>query len=271
MKRLAILSSLVMMVSLAMAAPVLAAPINDTYSGRISISLGTTVTETTTDATTDADDTEMNPPECGAPATDASVWFDVTAASDGFVGIDVSESDYSAGLIVATGSPGSFSFVTCGPGAVVFEAVTNETYAILAFDDQEDGAGNGGILKLQMVEVPPPPEVSLTVNKSGRFDSKTGAAIISGTVTCTNGPADFSFIDVSVRQVVGRFFIDGFGSVEGFTCDGTTQPWSAEVLGQNGIFKGGKALSVTFAFACGPFLCGEAFEEHIVQLKGGKK
>lgn len=271
MKRLAILSSLLMMVSLAMAAPVLAAPINDTYAGSQSVALGTTVTENTTEATTDADDVEMNPPECGAPATDASVWFHMTPTSDGFVGIDVSESDYSAGLIVATGSPSSFSFVTCGPGAVVFEGVTGETYTILAFDDQEDGAGNGGTLKLQVVEVPPPPEVSLTVNKTGRFDSKTGAAIISGTVTCTNGPADFSFIDIFVRQVVGRFFIDGFGSVEGFTCDGTTQPWSAEVLGQNGIFKGGKALSVTFAFACGPFLCGEAFEEHIVQLKGGKK
>lgn len=270
MKRLAILSSLLMIVSLAMAAPVLAvAPINDTFGDSISISLGTTVTEDTTEATTDADDVEMN--VCGAPAMDASVWFDLTAASDGFVGIDVSESDYSAGVFVATGSPGSFEVLACGPGAVVFEAVAGETYAILAIDDQQDGAGNGGTLKLQVVEVPPPPEVTLTVNKSGRFDSKTGAAIISGTVTCTNGPADFSFIDVSVRQVVGRTFIDGFGSIEGFTCDGTAQPWSVEVLGQNGIFKGGKALSVTFAVACGPFLCGESFQEHIVQLKGGKR
>ena len=58
-------------------------------------------------------------------------------------------------------------------------------------------------------------------------------------------------------------FINGFGFIEGFTCDGTVQPWSAEVFGDNGIFKGGKALTVTFAFACGQFFCGEGFDERV--------
>lgn len=122
-----------------------------------------------------------------------------------------------------------------------------------------------------MATAPPPPEVTLTVNSSGRFNSSTGSATISGTVTCTGGPIDFSFIDVSVRQVVGRFFIDGFGVIEGFTCDGTTQSWSVEVFGFNGTFRGGKALTVTFALACGTFFCGEGYEERVVQLKGGRK
>lgn len=271
MKRLAILTSLLMIVSLAIAAPVLAAaPLNDVYSGREVISVGFTASVDTTEATTDADDVEMNA-ACGAPAMDASVWYELTATADAFIGVDVSGSTYSAGVFVATGSPGSFSVVACGPGATAFEAVTGEVYAILAIDDQFDGGGNGGTLEIQVAELPPPPEVDVTVNPVGRFNSRTGSATISGTVTCTGGPAEFSFIFVQVRQVVGRFAIEGYGFIEGFVCDGSVQPWSAEVFGFNGTFKGGKAVTVTFAFACGTFLCGIDFEERVVQLKGGRK
>jgi hypothetical protein len=270
MKRLAILSSLLMIVSLAFAAPVLAAaPANDVYAGREPIAIGADLTVDTSEATTDADDAEMNVP-CGAPAMDASVWYEFNAAADAFIGIDVSESSYSAGVFVATGSPGSFEVLACGPGATAFEAIAGETYAILAIDDQQDGGGNGGTLRLKVAEIPPPPEITLTVDRSGRFNSRTGSATISGTVTCTGGPVDFSEIDVFVRQAVGRIFISGFGFIGGFTCDGTAQPWSVEVFGDNGIFKGGKALTVTFAFACGQFFCGESFEERVVQLKGGR-
>ena len=269
MKRLAILTSVLMIASLAAAAPVLAAPpTNDTYGGRQLIALGFNTTLDTSEATTDADDAAINA-NCGAPATDASVWYELTATADAFIGVDVSASNYSAGVLVATGNPGSgFEIQACGPGATAFAAIAGETYAILAIDDQGDGAGNGGTLAIQVAELPPPPEVHVTLNKSGRFNSKTGSATISGTVTCTGGPAEFSFIDISVRQVVGRIFIDGFGSIEGFTCDGTTQSWSAEVFAFNGTFRGGKALTVSFAVACGQFLCGIDFQERVVQLKG---
>jgi hypothetical protein len=69
-----------------------------------------------------------------------------------------------------------------------------------------------------------------------------------------------TFIDVEVRQRVGRFTITGFGSTD-FICDGTTQTWAVEVFGQTGQFRGGHAVSVTFAVACGEFSCGEDFEE----------
>jgi hypothetical protein len=270
MKRLAILTSVLMVVSLAAAAPVLAAPpANDLYPGQ-AISVGFSASLDTSEATTDATDTEVNA-NCGAPATDASVWYQLTATADAFIGVDVSGSNYSAGVIVASGSPGNFTLENCGPGATAFAAVTGVTYSILAFDFQDDGGGNGGTLQIQVAELPPPPEVDVTVDKTGLFNSATGSATISGTVTCTGGPVDFSFIDISVRQVVGRTSIDGFGSIEGFTCDGTTQPWSAEIFGSNGIFKGGKALTVSFAFACGPFLCGEDFDEVVVQLRGGRR
>ncbi|MEO5883905.1 MAG: hypothetical protein ABIQ58_00095 [Candidatus Limnocylindrales bacterium] len=260
-----------MIFSLAMAGPVLAAaPGNDLYPGRATVSIGFSASVDTTEATTDADDVGINQ-NCGAPATDASVWYQLTAAADGWIGVDVSASSYTAGVAVATGSPGSFELLNCGPGATAFEAITGETYAILAFDDQFDGGGNGGTLEIQIGAVPPPPVVDITVNRSGTFNSATGSATISGTVTCTGGPAEFSFIDVSLRQQVGRFFVDGFGFIEGFVCDGTVQTWSVEVFGFNGTFRGGKGLAVTFAVACGQFLCGFDFEERVVQLRGGKK
>jgi hypothetical protein len=268
MKRLVVLISLVALSSLTFAAPVLAAPPpgNDDYAGRTVIgSLPFSDSVDTTKAGTDADDEELNA-QCGAPATDASVWYELSATFDGTVLVDVSASTYSAGVIVATGGPGSFSVVSCGPGFVGFGTVTGETYTILAFDHQQDGSGNGGTLEIVVDVAPPPPEVDVTVDPVGTFNSQTGSATITGTVTCT-GEADFAFIDVELSQSVGRFVISGFGST-GFTCDGTTQPWSVEVFGSNGLFKGGRAVSVTFALACGAFSCGEDFESTTVMLRG---
>jgi hypothetical protein len=269
-KRLVILVGLLLVGSFAAAAPVLAAaPANDVYAGRVAISVGFSGSVNTTEATTDAVDTEINA-DCGAPATDASVWYTITSDVDMGIVVDVSSSSYSAGVIIASGSPGNFTLENCGPGASAWSAVTGVEYSILLFDDQDDRSGNGGTLVINVAEAPPPPEVSLTVNPRGTFNSHTGTATIKGTVTCT-GDAEFSFIDVFVRQKVGRLFIDGAGSIEGFACNGTTQAWDAEIFPFNGIFKGGRAATVTFALACGPFQCGEGFDESVVQLSASKK
>ncbi len=267
-KRLSVLVGLLLIGSLAIAAPVLAAaPTNDTYAGIQTIAVGFTDTVDTTEATTDAVDTEINA-DCGAPATDASVWYSLTATADMGLVVDVSASNYSAGVIIASGGPGAYTVESCGPGASAWSAVSGVTYTILVFDDQGDGAGNGGTLEINVAETPPPPELTLTVNPRGMFDSHTGGARISGTITCT-GEADFSFIDVFVRQKVGRLYIDGEGFIEGFTCDGTTQAWTVDILPFNGVFKGGRTITVTFAAACGLFECGEGYVESIVTLSAG--
>ena len=266
MKRLGILIALALGASLVLAGPVLAAaPSNDTFGGATVVSPGFSESLDTTEATTDADDAEANVADCGAPATDASVWYSLTAATDGGAFVDVSASDYSAGVIVVTGTPGSFAFVGCAQGGVAFGTVAGETYSILAFDDQLDGSGNGGTLEISIGDIPPPPVVDVTVDPVGHFQSKTGMATISGTVTCTGG-TDFAGIEVSLRQSVGRFIVSGFGSTE-FACDGTTQAWSVDVFPDNGTFKGGRTASVTIAFACGPFDCSEDVEETTVKLR----
>lgn len=265
--RRAALSALVLGTLITSAGSALAAvPGNDTYGGRTVVgAIPFTDSLDTTEATTDNNDADINA-DCGAPATDASVWYEITAVADGGLAVDVSSSTYSAGAIVATGSPGNWSLVACAPGAVGWMAAAGTTYTVLVFDDQFDGGGNGGTLSLTVDVIPPPPTVDITVNRFAGFNSSTGSATVSGTATCTGEP-DFVAVETSLSQSVGRFTIHGIGFSD-VVCDGTPRPWSVEVLPDNGKFAGGKAASVTFAIACGRFECGTDFEERIVQLRG---
>jgi hypothetical protein len=247
--------------------PALAAPPgNDVYSAATVIG-GTPFTTTldTTEATTDADDAEMNT-TCGAPAMDASVWFTFTPAADAAYLADASASDFSAGVFVATGAPGTFEVLACGPGGAAWQATAGQTYSILVIDDQQDGGGNGGTMELTLDEAPPPPALDVTVNSTAQFDSKTGSAILSGTIMC-GADAEFAFLEAQLTQRVGRLLIRGFGGTD-VTCDGTIRPWTIEVLGDNGLFKGGKSATATFAVACGLAFCSEYSNESTIQLKG---
>jgi hypothetical protein len=240
-----------------------AAPTNDTFGGAIAIgSVPFSTTVDTSEATTDSDDVNANT-DCGAPATDASVWYSITPATDGGYLVDVSGSSYSAGVIVVTGAPGAFELVWCGPGTIGFPATAGTTYYLLAFDDQYDGGGNGGTLVMNVDVAPPPPTVDITVDRRAGFNPQTGLATVRGTINCTGAPD--AYLELSLRQQVGRFAVVGYGLVFA-TCDGTDQPWSADIYPENGRFAGGKAASVTFAVACGPFECAFDYEERTVQL-----
>jgi hypothetical protein len=250
------------------------APTNDLFPNAVVVpGLPFSDVVDTTEATTDADDVQLNDPFfCGAPATDASVWYAFTVDSDSDILIDVSGSNYSAGILVGTGTQGNLSIVACGPGVVLFPATAGTTYYVLAIDDQLDGGGNGGTLSINISVFvpPPPPTLEFTVDRFGQFNSKSGTATISGTYTCTDG--DYFSVDGSASQSVGRIAtIIGFLGYSAFgTCDGTPQTWSAEVFPQSGKFKGGKALALTFAITCG-FECAstDGYIQHTVQLKGG--
>ena len=254
---------LVALLSLALApAAFAAAPSNDTYAGRITVSDGYSATLDTTEATTDSDDTEMNS-NCGAPATDASVWYELKGTGDTY-SVDVSNSDYSAGVIVATGSPGSFSIVTCGPELVAFPTTAGTNYEILAFDDQEDGSGNGGQLSIAVNIVLAPSIDAFSVNSTATFH-KDGSATVSGTVTCSN--TDFVEIDIFLQQTVGRTRVQGFGGSFDTPCDGTSHSWSVDVSGDNGLFRGGKATASASAFACTFIDCAESDIQKTLNLK----
>jgi hypothetical protein len=253
----------------AWSAPAFAAPPgNDTHGGRVVVSgVPYNAQVDTTEATTDADDTPIRN-QCGAPATDASVWYEFSTSTAATLIADARGSSYSAGVAVATGAPGSLTVVSCGPGGAVWDAEAGTTYTLLVFDDQTDGVGNGGALDLVIDVAPPPPDLEVTVNPTALFDSRTGSAIVSGTILC-GADADFAFLEAQLTQRVGRVLIRGFGGTE-VTCDGTTRPYTLEIIGDNGLFKGGKAAQLTFSAACS-VLCSEYFAEQTIQLKGGRK
>lgn len=235
---------LVLLALAAFAAPALAAaPSNDTFASAKLVTLGFSETLDTTQATTDADDLQLNQ-DCGAPATDASVWYAIDGTGGG-VKVDVSASSYSAGVLVATGTPGNLTTLVCGPLSTAFRAAVGTRYYVLAFDDQGDGSGNGGTLKIQFQQAFVP-DVSFSVNQYGSFDSRSGAATVSGSYTCSAG-ADFS-IFVDGKQKVGRGVVTGFGGFDG-PCDGTTQAWSIVLAPDSGKFAGGQLQTIAFGVA----------------------
>lgn len=247
-------------------------PSNDSLSGATVVTVPFSEGLNTTEATTDADDAQLNA-TCGAPATDASVWYAYTPTASGVVVVDVSQSDYSAGVLVGMGTQGNLSTVACGPGAVSFfasDTVPSLTYYILAIDDQFDGGGNGGSLNISFTALPTTTLDAFTVDRFGNVDTRTGIATIRGTYACSHG--DFLQTFVDARQNVGRFSIMGSGSFFDYgTCDGATHNWTATVFPSNGKFAGGKSITVTFAYTCGVVNCASEYVERTVFLRGGKK
>ena len=122
------LAMVVAVVAVGITAPaaLAAAPSNDTFGGATTATIGFSQVLDTTQATTDTDDAQLNA-SCGAPATDASVWYSL-AGTDAGVVVDVSQSDYSAGVLVGVGTEGNLDTVACGPGTVGFFAASGTTY-----------------------------------------------------------------------------------------------------------------------------------------------
>jgi hypothetical protein len=230
-----------------------AAPANDKFAGATVVSSTPfQQTEDTTKATTDAADVQANA-DCGAPATEASVWFSYTPTAPKATLVDVSKSNYSAGVIVVTGTPGNFTLVTCGPGEVGFVAAAGTTYSVLAFNDTPGGAG--GKLELKIHKAPPPPQLSVTVDPTATVTK--GRVTLTGTVTCT-GKANFGpQLAVVLHQRVGRLLIHGRRFADASPCNGT-QTWSVVVKGTDGVFGGGNARVNIEVDACGVLECSSA-------------
>lgn len=255
---------------LTLVTPVAAAAPNDTQGSAIPITTGTTVTEDTTlaDATDPVEDA-LNE-FCGAPVVEHGVWFSVTVGTDAFVSFDTSDSDYAVGLMLFPATVSAENLITCGPERIVEQLLAGETYYLLVFGDGESAATSGEMI-LRVDEAAPPPEISLTINKSGTVD-KSGVAHIKGTVTCTSEDGSGVLFDVfgDMSQKVGRVIIRGFFDTFLETpCDGTTIPWEASVFADNGLFAGGKAATVAIAFGCTD-LCSEQFAEATIQLRKGR-
>jgi hypothetical protein len=237
-------------------------PTNDTIQGAKAITeVPFSEVIDTTEATTDDEDAAINAP-CGAPATNGSVWYALTATANGYL-VDVSASDFGAGVIVATGTPGNLSIVTCGPQVVGFEATPGELYYLMAFSDTPEVPG--GQLSIAVSEAAPPPKVSMTVNDIGQVD-KDGIATISGTYTC-DGEAELVevFGTLQQEQKDGTQVRGNFDLID-LPC-GVTDTWKAPITAESGKFKRGLAATVATTVGCSALGCNFYDTLEVVRLR----
>jgi hypothetical protein len=244
-----------------------APPSNDTFSGATVISsLPYTTTEDTAQATLDAVDTAAgNACNAGGLQFSNGVWFAYTPSTDQSLELDLSGSSYPTADAVVTGSPASFSAVSCSlatQSSVQVNAGT--TYYI---DVVEFGGGSGGTLNVSLKALSSP-VVQLAVNPAGTFDQSSGTATATGTITCASGV--FAFLEGNLStQAHGRNAgISGFGMpASGVACDGSPHTWSFTTAPSSGLFKGGPVTADVFYFACNFFLCVNRQLTQTVTLK----
>ena len=124
-----------------------APPPNDDVGGAVVITepLPFTFTESTVEATTSPEEAALNS-FCGAPVFEHAVWFTATSTLDGNVAVDVSASDYSAGILVLTGTPGNFTPVNCAPGRISGPVTAGQTYFLVVFGDGLSTATSGNLV-----------------------------------------------------------------------------------------------------------------------------
>jgi len=252
------------MVVLAAPAASAAPPSHDTSATARAITAPFSETVDTTEATTDEEDAAINA-TCGAPATNGSVWYSIEAAAPAYL-VDVAQSDFLAGVIVATGTPGNLTLVACGPDSIGFETTPGETYYLMAFSD--DPAVVGGQLTISVTEAEPAPKVSLTVDDVGQVDKKTGVATISGTYSCI-GTADFTVVQGRLQQEQGdgTQVAGNFDAGEELACGGTFD-WSVAVTPESGKFKRGLAATVALTVSCNSLGCNGYESLEVVRLRG---
>jgi hypothetical protein len=248
---------------------VMARPVNDDFDDATVIAaLPFTDVTNTSDATTAADD-----PDCFGQGP--TVWYAFTPGEDVRLEANTFGSEYDTTLSVYVGERGNLEQIDCNDDTfslqsrVRFDAQAGETYYFMV---GAWGSGPGGHLVFNLDVAPPPApplEVTFSIDPVGSVVPSIGEATISGTVTCSRD----AFVEINGRlqQRIGRVFITGF-FFQFVECSGET-PWSTTLIGDNGLFTGGKANVEAFWFAFDDeefdFVFGE--ESQDVRLTGAKQ
>lgn len=242
------------------AAPASAAPpANDKPGGAVAVDLGQTVRQDTRQATTDAQDKRLNV-ACGAPKTNASVWYKLRLTSAQNVVLSMKGSDYHGGFLVFQGAPSADSLVACGPQRVGIRAAADRTYLIMVISDT---AKQGGQLVLTVKKAPPAPRVRVRVASRG-LAYRGGAARVRGTYFCKYGRAE-SVVVGQLMQRAGRLKIPS-GFHTRVRCDGKVHRWSARAVSRTGIYDRGPATVRVRISACNQFHCSRAKAHRHIRL-----
>jgi hypothetical protein len=237
-------------------------PANDHVADAVVISaLDFTDTHDTRGATTTPDDP-------GGCFGGANVWYTFTPSEDTGVRLSTAGSSYEAFLDVFVSSDEGISHTDlCSSGQLDFVASAGTTYYFMV------SSGFGGDLGFSVLDLGAPLQVTLSLNATGSFDPKTGAAMFGGTVGC-NMPGYVYYFYGTLQQKIGRVLLRADFFIDGFECTPPKTAWSATATSPNGLFTGGKTtLSNVYSYACNEWSCDDDYipDPVTIQLSGKSK
>ena len=77
--------------------------------------------------------------------------------------VDVTASDYAAGILVLTGEPGNLTPLICQPGTVSGPVTAGQTIYLVVFGDGTSEATSGQLV-LDTYLAPEPPSIAVTID-----------------------------------------------------------------------------------------------------------
>jgi hypothetical protein len=207
---------------------------------------------------TDSIDTQEATAAEGDPAhcpNSRSVWYRFTPTRDMWIDANTFGSNYDTTLGVYIDSPIGLIFFDCNDDAddegslvesqVVFAASAGTTYYFLV---GAYGGDDGSDLVFSVGETAPPVplDISLTLSNVGSFNSRTGEATVSGTVSCNVD--SYIIVYGDLRQSVGRVSTIIGDVFELVNCIPEEPiPWRVTVVPDSGKFAGGSAKLNVYA------------------------
>ena len=192
--------------------------------------------------------------DCSGLEDTHTVWYTITPQTDVVLGLRTTpqfpEHVFTA---VATGSPGSLTFLQCSSlDTQTLDAAAGTTYFIQISSAGEDP---GGLVTFSVERVRPV-SVFLALRKTGTVDQAQGTVIVGGTVRCSRRLPPGA--DVAVQGTLSQDGASGvlvpFHSAVGCP-SGTRLRWRATVQVLAGAFAPGPATLTATAFACDEFTC----------------
>ena len=215
-------------------------PPNDDFNTPTVIpSMPFTTSQNVTNATSAFDD-----PFCAGRSQ--TVWFAFTPTQNMRIEANTFGSNYDTTLSAYTGSRGSLTQLACNDDSgslqsrIRFDAVAGTTYYFMVSSFSFFPVSNANLV-FNLVPAPPALAIAPSVFQFGSVDPSTGAATISGSVSCSQ-PA-FVTISGQLKQTHGSSSTFGFFSVF-VPCNGTA-PWSASIQTVGQTFHG-RALADLF-------------------------
>lgn len=189
---------------------------------------------------------ELSDPNCSGRAR--SVWFEYQRPKKWAprkIEMNTFGSNYDTTLSVYRGRPGNLEQIRCDDNTggirskIRFVPEPGIRYYVMVAASKNSA---GGDLVLKVKNAPIPFRYSFSVNANGAASQATGAATVSGTITC-NQPVK-AYLEVSIRQKVGDQVASARDSKRIGCKDGTTS-WSATVYSSRAYRSGAAGVWVT--------------------------